>query len=1068
MSRIFFPYPLRKLRTSSLCLASAGLLFSGSLSIQAEEKNGAWLTWRNGDELKGSLLESKGDQIRWKAAPFAKPFKLGIQQLERIRFPSASETSPKKADAPQFRVHLTNGDRLEGVLSEITRETVTLDCAPFPKPLEIRREHIEKILHINSKYLRYSGPDDLSDWTSHGRDRKTTEWFTDLKGAFATHQWSGDLFRKIEFPEAVEIRFSAEIPNGSPNLEIGLTQERDLGPMLETWDNFLVMTFQSRFVPVLELTEKTHRLDFRLFWNQESGDLRICEPSGKEIAALDEVTVKRSGKSGLTRGFSILNRNPELKLVALSVQEWDGNEPEIIDLSRPRVLIAGKGHRFQIGEISLSKGEKNLSIGSERHPLEKIQEFVLHPEGENAVPNPAKLTRIAWFGGATISGDFQQVDGSALSLRPAWSEKPVSVGLGNAREIRFPESKGAPLAGNDSLSGEGFAIGGTAKILGNDPKQSLVGWLPPGASEPVPFAEKIEATITRGPHPTAEPKMASIIGQGRVFLTNREILSGSLISITKDTVHFKSRVTGQIAIPSSQVEAVDIGSAGRVLEGFGDSEWEEIEDYEEEVTVTKEKVHLKGGSFGNPSLLLGDRVHFTAEWLKSYGAMTLRFFADGPDEGSPSTDIIIAAQGSRLFVGKLKDTGAFSFSGDQIPITDSKAEIEISAEPEKIEVLVNGKKTLSVAVDPERVSGNGLYFKMGGGWQGWNQTENEIEITEFRISRSPGSIPRRIIDFGAKEKALTIPRSRRDPLPTHVLVAPNGDLLRGNLQAATSNSIRFTSKEETFELPYSRISAIVWLKEPDQFESAEEEGSEDDPPAPPKADEFLVTHQFTLMDGSRLHLSGKGIENNRFVGESSILGRCELSIDNVREMRRGPLRPAQQLANAETNSFADWKVILTPDPVIPGSEEAPASPLVGKAAPPIELTMLDESKFSLEKTKGKVVVLDFWATWCGPCIKAIPDVMRVVDAFPEGQVVLCAVNQGETPPLINNFLEKRDWQNLPVALDFAMEVGKSYDVSGIPQTVVIGKDGKVAWVHTGHTDEFRQKLFEAIAKEMQK
>lgn len=1068
MSRIPSPPLLSSSRAVRSGFALAAHLFLGLPFLSAQDASPAWLTWRNGDELKGTLLESQGEQILWKAKPFAEPFRLGIHQLEKIRFSSPAKPSPNQSKAPQFRIHLSNGDRLEGSLLEINSDSIVIECAPFVEPLAIQRKSIERILHINSKYLRYSGPDDLSDWTSHGRDRKTTEWFTDLKGAFATHQWSGDLFRKIEFPNAVELRFSAEIPNGSPNLEIGLTRERELGPMLETWDNFLVMTFESRFVPVLEMTEKTKRLDFRLFWNQQNGDLRICEPSGKEIANLKDVIVKRSGKDGLTRGFSILNRNPELKLVALSVQEWDGSEPEIIDLSRPRVSIAGKGHRFGIDRLSLSKGQQNLQIGGENHPLEKIQEFVFHPSKDATQKNPASLTRIAWYGGSTISGNFQQIDGNALSLQPSWCGQPISVKLGNAREIRFPEDKGAPLDGNDSLSGEGFALGGTAKILGEKSGQSLVGWLPPGASAPVPFAENVEATITRGPHPTAEPKMASVIGQGRVFLSNREVLTGSLISITKDTVHFKSRVTGQIEIPVSKVEAVDIGSAGRVLEGFGDSEWEEIEDYEEEVSVTKEKVHLKGGSFGNPSLLLGDRVHFNAEWLKSYGAMTLRFFADGPDASSPSTDIIIAAQGSRLFVGKLKETGAFSFSGDQIPITDSKATLEISAEPEKIEVFVNGKSTLNVAVDPERVSGNGIYFKMGGGWQGWNQTENEIIITEFRVSRSPGSIPRRIIDFGAKEKALTIPRSRRDPLPTHVLVAPNGDLLRGVLEAATSSSIRFTSKEETFDLPYSRISAIVWLQEPDEVQPTEEEAAQPEPSPPTNSSDFLVTHQFTLMDGSRLHLSGKGIENNRFVGESSILGRCELSIENVREMRRGPLRPAQELASAETNSFADWKVMLTPDPVIPGTEEAPASPLIGKPGPPIELTMLDESKFSLEGAKGKVVVLDFWATWCGPCIRAIPDVLRVVDAFPKGQVVLCAVNQGETPPLIKSFLEKRDWQNLPVALDFDMSVGKSYEVSGIPQTVVIGKDGNVSWIHTGYTEEFRQKLFEAVAKELQK
>jgi thiol-disulfide isomerase/thioredoxin len=138
--------------------------------------------------------------------------------------------------------------------------------------------------------------------------------------------------------------------------------------------------------------------------------------------------------------------------------------------------------------------------------------------------------------------------------------------------------------------------------------------------------------------------------------------------------------------------------------------------------------------------------------------------------------------------------------------------------------------------------------------------------------------------------------------------------------------------------------------------------------------------------------------------------------------------------------------------------------MVGKEAPPFELTLLDDSTFRLADHRGKVVVLDFWATWCGPCIKAMPEVKDAVAAFPPGVVTLMTVNQGETPPLITPFLEAREWADTPVALDFNMKVGNSYGVEGIPHTVVIDAEGKIAWVHSGFSPDLKQKLFEAVAK----
>ncbi len=150
-----------------------------------------------------------------------------------------------------------------------------------------------------------------------------------------------------------------------------------------------------------------------------------------------------------------------------------------------------------------------------------------------------------------------------------------------------------------------------------------------------------------------------------------------------------------------------------------------------------------------------------------------------------------------------------------------------------------------------------------------------------------------------------------------------------------------------------------------------------------------------------------------------------------------------------------------------GSTEAPtpernSDSLVGLPAPSVKTTLLDGAKFDLSEHKGKVVVLDFWATWCGPCVRALPELMKVTSSFPKNQVVLVTINQGEKSKQIKKFLKQKKWESLTVALDPKAVAGKSFKVEGIPQTVIIDKQGKVRHVHVGFSPNIGSRLKKEI------
>ena len=142
----------------------------------------------------------------------------------------------------------------------------------------------------------------------------------------------------------------------------------------------------------------------------------------------------------------------------------------------------------------------------------------------------------------------------------------------------------------------------------------------------------------------------------------------------------------------------------------------------------------------------------------------------------------------------------------------------------------------------------------------------------------------------------------------------------------------------------------------------------------------------------------------------------------------------------------------------PGGGEETPSPLLGTAAPDVTLKLLEKGEFRLKEHKGEhVVMIDFWATWCGPCVQELPILTEVADSYKEKGVVFCAVNLRENTEQIQKFLTDKKLK-MTVALDSDAKVATSYHVEAIPMLVLVDKKGTVQSVHVGYNPGIKATL----------
>ncbi|HKF30655.1 MAG TPA: redoxin domain-containing protein [Candidatus Binataceae bacterium] len=149
------------------------------------------------------------------------------------------------------------------------------------------------------------------------------------------------------------------------------------------------------------------------------------------------------------------------------------------------------------------------------------------------------------------------------------------------------------------------------------------------------------------------------------------------------------------------------------------------------------------------------------------------------------------------------------------------------------------------------------------------------------------------------------------------------------------------------------------------------------------------------------------------------------------------------------------------------NEEEQASPPVaagGKAAN-FKLEALDGSTVTLEQLKGKVVFLNIWATWCGPCREEMPSMETLYDELRTNRdFVMLAVSQDTKGRLVVAPYVEKNGYHFKVLLDPENKVGEAYDVSGVPETFIIDREGRIVAHHMGAFDWSRPDVKDALTQ----
>jgi peroxiredoxin len=153
--------------------------------------------------------------------------------------------------------------------------------------------------------------------------------------------------------------------------------------------------------------------------------------------------------------------------------------------------------------------------------------------------------------------------------------------------------------------------------------------------------------------------------------------------------------------------------------------------------------------------------------------------------------------------------------------------------------------------------------------------------------------------------------------------------------------------------------------------------------------------------------------------------------------------------------------VLAACAILPASAIAPAT-----TAPDFTLRSVSGPNLRMQEQRGRVVLVNFWATWCAPCRKEMPHLNRLYEKYRASGFVLLGVNVDDDTSKAAAVAEQLGLK-FPVLLDSEKKASKLYDLNAMPSTVLVDRDGRVRYVHRGYLDGY-EDTYDKQIREMLK